>query len=159
MDIILKTLLYSYPTFDVAIEGLEKLVEYKALTSFANCHKTVKQMEEIIKINSQSERIYDLKRLVNGFLDKLTLKERMLIEYKFFKYKMPEGFDYCSRRYFREQLKVFEKLLKIMEKNKYDEKWFKSNYGDIFFLQVKYKNLKRTKKQCKANNSKMENWA
>ncbi len=156
MEIVLKTLLYSYPSFNIIVEGLEKLAEYKAITSFSNCHKTLQQMENIIKINDKLARIRELKDIIEGLLSKLTIKERMLIEYKFFKYDMPEGFDYSTRAYFREQAKTFKKLLKKMKKKNYDEEWFKNNYFDIYVLRNKFQRLSTVKEKGCASNSKSE---
>lgn len=158
MEIVLKTLLYSYPSFNIIVEGLEKLAEYKAITSFSNCHKTLQQMENIIKINDKLARIRELKDIIEGLLSKLTIKERMLIEYKFFKYDMPEGFDYSTRAYFREQTKTFKKLLKMMEKKNYDEEWFKDNYFDIYVLRNKFQRLSTVKEKGYASNSTRESW-
>jgi hypothetical protein len=159
MEIVLKTLLYSYPSLDIVVDGLEKLAEYKAITSFSNCHKTLQQMENIIKINDQMARVKELHSLTEGILNKLSLKERMLVEYKFFKYELPEGFDHNSRAYFREQTKTFNKLLKIMKNKNYDEEWFKDNYFDIYVLRNKFQKLKAVKAKNIMQNSASERWA
>jgi hypothetical protein len=159
MEIVLKTLLYSYPSLDIVVDGLEKLAEYKAITSFSNCHKTLQQMENIIKINDQMARIKELHSLTEGILNNLSLKERMLVEYKFFKYEPPAGFDHSSRGYFREQTKTFNKLLNIMKRKNYDEEWFKDNYFDIYVLRNKFQKLKAIKEKSTALNSARERWA
>ena len=158
MEIVLKTLLYSYPSFNIIVEGLEKLAEYKAITSFSNCHKTLQQMENIIKINDKLARIRELQCIVERLLNKLTVKERMLIEYKYFKYEMPQGFDYSSRAYFREQTKTFKRLLKLMQKKNYDEEWFKNNYFDIYVLRNKFQRLSTIKEKGCSSNSARESW-
>ena len=158
MEIVLKTLLYSYPSFNIIVEGLEKLAEYKAITSFSNCHKTLQQMENIIKINDRKARISELNCIVERLLNKLTVKERMLIEYKYFKYEMPQGFDYSSRAYFRAQTKTFKKLLKLMENRGYDEEWFKNNYFDIYVLRNKFQKLKAVNEKSCVTNSRRDVW-
>ena len=159
MEIVLKTLLYSYPSLDIVVDGLEKLAEYKAITSFSNCHKTLQQMENIIKINDQMARVKELHSLTDDILKSLSLRERMLVEYKFFKYEPPSGFDHSSRAYFREQTKTFNKLLNIMKDNNYDEEWFKNNYFDIYVLRNKFQKLKAVKAKSLVQNSASERWA
>ena len=140
------------------IDGFEKLAEYKAISSFGNCAKTLKQMQEIIMINSQKARVIQLKDIAENLLGELSIKERMLIEYKYFKYKMPEGFDYNSRNYFRAQIRVFNKLVKKMNERGYDQDWFESNFLDIFVLDNKYKKLKRLKESGATKNCATEAW-
>ncbi len=158
MDVVLKTLLYSYPSFNIVIDGLEKLAEYKAISSFSCSSKTVKQMENIIRINEQIAKMDELKAIMECLLSKLSLKEKMLLEYKYFKHEMPDGFDCSSRQYFREQNKLMKKLIKSMENKGYNVEWFEGNYLNIFFLKVKYKKLKKLKQQGSVNNSNRERW-
>ena len=78
MEIVLKTLLYSYPSLDIVVDGLEKLAEYKAITSFSNCHKTFEQMENIIKINDQMARVKELHSLTDDILKKLSVSSLLM---------------------------------------------------------------------------------
>ena len=153
MDVVLKTLLYSYPSFASVKEGLFRLIEHKAVVSFHNCSKTLEQMNNIIKLNNQIAKVSELEKIVQDLLSDLNTKERMLIEYKFFKRQPPIGFDYSSRTYFRAQEKVFKHLLIQMKINKYDHVWFLTNYSDLYFLISKYNSLKKRKALGSVSNS------
>lgn len=142
MNLVFKTVLYSYPSFDGVLDGIEKLAYFKALTSYADSNKTLKQIDKILLLNNQADRLKNLKRIVNELLDGLTEEERELLSYKFFRYPPSPGFDYSSRRYFRMQKKLAEKLDKIAKRRGYDERWFSDNFSDIYFLKAKFERLK-----------------
>ena len=115
LDVVLKTILYSYPYFEMIIEGLEDLAEYKAITSYKNSNKTLEQMQNILAINGQISKICGLQEIVNRLLAELSPLERLLIEYKFFKATPPKKVNYSARAYFRAQIRVFNKLIEIQE--------------------------------------------
>lgn len=153
LDVVLKTILYSYPYFEMIIEGLEDLAEYKAITSYKNSNKTLEQMQNILAINGQISKICGLQEIVNGLLAELSPLERLLIEYKFFKATPPKKVNYSARAYFRAQIRVFNKLIERMLQLGYNVDWFKQNYLDLYFLKAKYRKLKKIKKLGTVENS------
>ncbi|MDY4186484.1 MAG: hypothetical protein SOX77_01325 [Candidatus Borkfalkiaceae bacterium] len=157
MNLVMKTVLYSYPSFDGVLDGIEKLVYFKAVTSYTDCNKTLKQADKILLLNNQADRIRMLKNTVNEILCEILPEERELLEYKYFKYKKPEGFDYTSRKYFRKQIKFAKKLDKIAEKKGFDEKWFDENFSDIYFLKVKFQKLKKLEEEKVKNSTRDSN--
>lgn len=156
MNNVIKTVLYSYPSFDGVLDGIEKLAYFKAVTSYTDCNKTLKQADKILLLNNQADRIRYLKSIVNGVLSQLLPEERDLIEYKYFRYKKPEDFDYTSRKYFRKQLKLEKKLDKIAQKKGFDEDWFDENFSDIYFLKVKFNKLKNLEEKGGVKNCASE---
>ncbi len=147
MNLVFKTLLYSYPSFDGVLDGIEKLAYFKALTSYADSNKTLKQVDKILQLNNQAARLRLLKHTVNGLIAKLSHEERELLRYKFFRLPPRAGFDYTSRTYYRKQKKLALKLDAIAKQKGYDDAWFCKNFSDIYFLKAKYERLKRMEQQ------------
>lgn len=152
MNLVMKTILYSYPSFDGVLDGIEKLAYYKAVTSYTDCNKTLKQVDKILLLNNQADRLRGLKNIIDGILSDILPEERELIEYKYFRRKNNENFDYTSRQYFRRQIKLAKKLDKIAQKKGFDEAWFDENFSDIYFLKVKFQKLKNLEEKQKTEN-------
>lgn len=153
MENVVNTVLYCYPSFQSVINGMERLAYFKAISSFKDCTKTLSQIEEILQINSQKERLKNLKRTVECILSQLSTEEKMLIEYKFFKIKPSEDYDCTSRKYFRKQNKLYKKLLEIFKVKSLDNEWFEENYFDIYFLKCKYLRFKTHESKKGVKNS------
>ena len=102
MNDVIKTLFYSYPSFEGVLKATEKLVYFKAISSYKNNNKTLDQMEEILELNDRAARLKQVKSMVEELIDGLLDDEKQLIEYKYFHYPMPEDFDFTSRKYFRD---------------------------------------------------------
>lgn len=153
MNIVLKTVLYSYTALDGIVEGLDELVLYKAVSSFQSSSKTLAQMDKILLLQNQADRLTGLKVLVEDILSRLSDEERRLAEYKFFRKKSGDDFDYSSRKYFRKQKKLEAKLDKIAEKRGINEEWFKREFSDVYFLRVKYSKLKAIAEKSTTQNS------
>lgn len=141
MNDVIKTLLYSYPSFEGVLKATEKLVYFKAVSSYKNCNKTIKQMEEILELNDRASRILRAKNMIDELIEGLSDEERKLIEYKYFHYSMGDDFDFTSRKYFRRQLKLERKIAARFLSLGIDDKWFKRNLWDVYFLRAKYLRL------------------
>lgn len=159
MNLVFKTVLYSYPSFDGVLDGLEKLAYFKALTSYADSNKTLKQIDKILLINNQADRLKYLKRTVNELLYGLSPEERELLRYKFFRTPPRPGFDYTSRKYYRKQKKLALKLDCIAKRLGYDEDWFSNNFSDIYFLKAKFERLKNLEERKKVPNAARDSLA
>lgn len=158
MDIVLKTILYSYPSYSALIKELETLAENKAVYSYKNCSKTLEQMEEIIQINQQIRKIVELQDVVNRLIGELNEKEKRFLEYKYFKRGIPEECYHNYRTYYRVQKRILEKLIDFMLLNGYNSAWLKLNYFDLYFIKMKYNRLKKLKDKGTLSNSASE-WA
>ncbi len=141
MNDVIKTLFYSYPSFEGVLKATEKLVYFKAISSYKNNNKTLNQMEEILELNDRAARLKQVKSMVEELIDGLLDDEKQLIEYKYFHYHMPEDFDFTSRKYFRRQLKLEKKIDARALSKGIDEAWFKNNLWDVYFLRAKYLKL------------------
>ncbi len=157
MNDVIKTLLYSYPSFDAIVEATDKLVYYKAITSYKNNSKTCDQMNEILALNERSARICWIKGVIDRLLSELTPFERQLIEYKYFHIDKTYDFDPSSRGYFRRQLKLEKTIEKLLDYLNPDEEWFIENLGDIYFLRSKYKKIKKMSECGRKNSAKERN--
>lgn len=142
----MKTIFYSYPMIDNVVMGIDKLVLYKALTSYCDCSKTMQQIDKILLLQNQADRLKNLQNILNNFVNSLPDEQVKLIEYKYFRKQMEEDFDYTSRQYFRKQKKLTEKILRFVERNNMDEKWFLENFSDIDFLNKTYLKIKQDEK-------------
>lgn len=156
MNDVIKTLLYSYPSFDEVIKATDKLVYYKAITSYKDNSKTCDQMNEIVQLNERSARIVWIKGVIEQLLNNLNDYERQLVEYKYFHYAKKSDFDTSSRSYFRKQLKLEKKIEEKMSYLNPNEEWFMDNFGDIYFLRTKYLRIKKMANE-KKNSAKERN--
>jgi len=157
MNDVIKTLLYSYPSFEDIIEATDKLIYYKAITSYKDNSKTAKQMNEIVVLGERSSRIVWIKGIIEKLLDSLSPYERQLIEYKYFHVRQGADFDPNARSYFRKQLKLEKKIEGRLEYIKPDEEWFYNNLGDIYFLRAKYARIKKMTESSQKNSAKERN--
>lgn len=157
MNEVIKTLLYSYPSFDGITEATDRLVYYKAISSYKDNTKTVKQMNEIAALNERAARIVWAKGIIDKLLGELSPLERQLIEYKYFNREQGVGFDSSSRAYFRKQLRLEKKIVAALAYLKPDEEWFMENFGEIYFLRAKYLKMKALSVNAKKNAAKERN--
>lgn len=151
MNDVIKTLLYSYPSFDKVLESTDRLVYYKALTSYRDNAKTCSQIDEIIRLNECSSRVNLIKGVIDRLLGELEDIERQMIEYKYFRAKKSYDFDPTNRAYFRKQLRLEKKIERKLEYLNPTEEWFTENFGDIYFLNAKYLRIKKLTQEGKKN--------
>lgn len=153
MENVVNTLLYCYPSFQSVLDGMEKLAYYKAMVSFCDSNRTVEQVEKILQINIQKERLSKIKRIVEYALSDFNKDEYKLIAEKFFNKSYGIKDEYSQRHYFRKQKNLFEKLVLKFEEMGVNEDWFEKNCSDIYFLNAKYLTIKkmgkRKTKNCK----------
>lgn len=157
MNEVIKTLLYSYPSFDGITEATDRLVYYKALSSYKDNAKTCNQMNEIAALNERAARVVWAKGIIDKLLNELTPFERQLIEYKYFNREQGVGFDTSSRAYFRKQLRLEKKITAALAYLKPNEDWFFENFGDVYFLKAKYLRIKAAAENGRKNAAKERN--
>lgn len=138
-----KTILYCYGKIQEYIEESERMIRYKALTSYSVKESTMYQIEKIIDLIYAKNRLAELKEKLDGIFAKFSKDERECIDYKYYRIKPREDFDYTSRNYFRKQQRIIKKIGNLLAKKKMDEKWFCDNYLDIYFLRNIYERQKR----------------
>ena len=141
MEVVLKTLLYLYPSLKYNKDGLERLANRKALRSCCDNSKTMQQINEIIKINGQIRKIEELEECVNLLLDHLSNEERIAISYKYFNKSLKGISEFSLRSYYRYLKRAFDKLLIVAKEKDLSPFWLKSNYGDIYFISFTYRKL------------------
>ena len=159
-----KVLLYAYPHLTGLANQIDELVLKRALSSFSNFTSCEKQTEMMIDMSWQKVNLLALKVRLDEIFSQLTENEMMLLEYKYFKRKSKEyfaDFDSTSRAYFRNQLKLIDKISSLLERAGMTEKWFNENYLQIDFMRlllarvIEYENngtinkKKNIKPQCK----------
>ncbi len=134
-----KVLLYAYPHLTGLANQIDELVLKRALGSFSNFTSCEKQAELIIDMTWQKSNLLALKVRLDEIFSRLNEYELTLLEYKYFKRKSKDsftGFDTTSRQYFRNQIKLIDKISAIFEKVGMTEKWFNENYLQIDFMRL-----------------------
>lgn len=147
-----QTLLYTYPKLNENAEQLDKMVLYKALTSWSTTKNTFTQIEKINELNSRKTTVLVLKNALDKILSSFTKQEIELVERRFFnKIKStPNGMNNSS--YYRKIVSILKKFAKAVEKEGIGEDWFLKYCRNIWFLESDYsrrKALYLSKKQKK----------
>ncbi len=153
MDYYIKSILYAYPSLTDIIDNIDEVVYKKALASFSDTSPCIEQAERIMGLTNQKDLLIDLKIKVDEVLAKFSKEELLYFEYKYFKRLKKEAFynfDTSSRRYFRQQIRLFNLLKKRFLALKMDEKWFNDNYLQIDFMRELLRRVK-SKEEKEAN--------
>lgn len=140
MNYYQKTILYAYPNLHRFINGLDDLIEKRAVNSFYDLTSCESQVEKILSLMESKNLLIELKLKIDEILCTFTPDEIMCFEYKYFKRKTKsyfEGFDTQGRSYFRKQIRLLNKFSKILLRKGLDEKWF-SKYLKISFISTVY---------------------
>ena len=133
---------------------MERLAYFKAVVSFNDCNRTAEQLDKILIINNQKERLIALKKALEYMLCDLSADEQKLIEEKFFNKTKDIGDGISIRQYYRKQKLVFDKLLLKFNKRGFDQHWFEENFGDIYFLKSRYLTIKKMARKKSTKNRK-----
>ena len=149
-----KCILYAYANLESILEQIDSLVEKKALASMDDFSPCIEQCEKVLALTEQKDVIIDLKLKCDKILTKFTDEEKDCLDYRYFKQKPKEyfiDFDFVSRAYFRRQLKVLDKVAKLLEKSGLTDSEFENTVLKIdFFAEL----LKRVKMQEQSQSRK-----
>ena len=145
MEIALKTAFYCYPSYEKIIFNLEQVVEKKAICSYSNPSKTLKQMEEIILINEKIAKLTELKCLISELLNRLSDEERLCVEYRFFKRFSAEIYDsaFIYKRYYYKKInRAFSRMVEEAYALGLDVDWLTCRFNTFKPFADTYKKLK-----------------
>ena len=147
-----KTLLYAYPHIQAVMDQIDDLVLRKALSSMNDFSPCEEQCAKILALTGQKTVLIELKEKLDAVMNKLSAYELDCLEYKYFKQKNTEyflGFDAVSRKYFRRQIALAEKLCKLIEKTGINNQWFKDKCLTISFFSELYIRVLQKEKETK----------
>ena len=153
-----KTILQIYAVAESVIEQLDDLAERKALASMSDFSPCFEQCEKIIDLKNQKNIILYIQKIVNKILSKLTIEQLDLLDYKYFKKKPKEyykNFDYSSRAYFRNQIKVVLLVAEKLEKYQLNDSWFNKNCLKIEFFKEMLKRVQEKEELSNKNKPKV----
>lgn len=150
-----KCILYAYPNLEILMDQIDALVEKKALGSMDDYTPCLAQCEKVISLIEQKKVLILLKIVCDKILDKFSLEQKDLLDYKYFKQKPKEyyaDFDCVSRGYFRRQIRVANEFSSRLEKSGLTDEWFEENclVNDFFFelcKRIKQREEKQSKKR------------
>ena len=132
-----KAILYAYPHLEAVMEQIDELIEKKALSSMHDFSPCEAQCEKILFLTEQKQILINLKLCVDKILRKFSAEDLDLFDYKYFKKKPKEYFEYIdtsSRKYFRRQISIVKKFSLSLEKEGYDDIKFQKECFKIDFL-------------------------
>ncbi len=148
-----KCILYAYSNLESILEQIDVLVEKKALASMDDFTPCIEQCEKVIALTEQKDVIIDLKIKCDNVLTNFTEEEKDCLDYRYFKQKPKEyyiDFDFISRAYFRKQLKVLEKVARLLEKAGLTDNQFENTVLKIdFFAELLRRVKMQEQSQCR----------
>ncbi len=160
-----KAILYAYSHLEEVCLQIDDLVLKKALSSMGDTSPAIYQYEKIIDFTEQKKVIINLSLVCDKILKRFSDRELDLLDYKYFKKRDKEyykDFDYLSRTYFRQQIKVALKFASYLEKSGIDDVYFIKkclpiNFFKELLIRVKEKELLAEKNKPKLKPSNIPN--
>lgn len=149
-----KAILYSYTNLESLCNVIDEQVEKRALTSIDDCSSALEQYNKILACTAQKDLIIDLKIIVDAILQKFSTEDRQLIEYKYFKKKLPSNVDrtaFKTRAYYRKQVRLAEKFAQKLPLYGIDESYFEKNYLSIDFFKQLLRKVEEVEVHCSKN--------
>lgn len=131
-----KAALYAYPNLCDASLNLKDLIVKKALYSRNDLRPADTQCEEIIQMQALRMALMNLKRMIDQVLSRFDQVELDSLDRRYFKQKPQKyydeiNFDYSSRKYFRDLLKIEKRFAARLERLGADDKWFELECKDF----------------------------
>ena len=149
MENYVKAALYFYPMMKRTAEDYKEHIKNKAYTSFDNRKNAEKLVEYMAGEVIKKRLLEELEERIASALERLTEKERFLLEARYFRRKsklkeylqsLGEGALGSKRSYFRRQEKLLKKLTERFCKAGLTEEEFCGRYESVsgFFTVLKY---------------------
>ena len=154
-----KVVLYAYAHLDALSKQIDEIVEKKAFSSSMNFSPAINQYEDIIGLTYQKQIVFALKLCASDALEGFTDKEKLCLDYKYFKTcKKSEydGLDTVSRAYFRLQVKLAEKFAKNLEKAGFSDERFKNECLSMEFFREMLARVKEKENLNRKNKTEKE---
>lgn len=154
-----KVVLYAYAHLGALTKQIDEIVEKKAFSSSMNFSPAINQYEDIIELTFQKQVVFALKLCAADALKNFTDKEKLCLDYKYFKTLKPadyNGLDTTSRAYFRLQVKLAEKFAKNLEKAGFSDERFISECLSMDFFREMLKRVKERENLSRKNKSEKE---
>ncbi len=154
-----KVALYAYPNLEAVMEQIDELVEKRALSSMHDFSPCETQCEKILDLTEQKNILIELKICLDKIFSKFSLEDLDLLDYKYFKRKPKEYFEFidtASRQYFRKQISLVKKFSIRLEKQGYDDIKFQKECFKVDFFRELLKRVVELEKLSKKNKPKKE---
>ena len=154
-----KVALYSYAHLDSIAEQIDELVTKKAFSSSLNFTPAIKQYEKIVDLTYQKRVIFALKLCVEAALEKFTEKEKLCLDYKYFRTKNKEDYaeiDSSSRGYFRLQVRLAARFAERLERAGFSDARFKDECLSMDFFREMLKRVKEKENLNRKNKTAEE---
>ena len=149
-----KAILYSYTNLEKLCDAIDEQVEQRALSSIDDFSSALEQYNKILSCTAQKDLIIDLKIVVELILQKFSVEDRELIEYKYFKKKLPQNVDrtaFKTRAYYRKQIRLLERFAQKLPLYGIDEQYFERKYLQIDFFKQLLRKVEEIEVQCSKN--------
>ncbi len=153
-----KVILYAYPRLKGYADALDCSLENMAMLSFLSREGTLSVAEKMVEQMAISRALLLLEEELEGVLVTLSDRERLLLEYKYFRRKKGmealEGVqnDCSERSYFRRQNELLQKLGAIFVGRGWSEQWFMRTFGNYTPFMCALKNVREGKDRTKKRN-------
>ncbi len=149
-----KTILQSYKALVPLTMQIEEIIKAKAKNSFYNFSSTEILAEKILALIEAMKILIELKEVVDKALSKLSQRDKILIDYKYFGVTPSGEFDHTSRKYYRMQVRALKNFCQALEGLGVTKEWFENNCLKIAYISQIHKMV--TLKQRSKVKSKKE---
>lgn len=129
-----KAILFAYPYLDDAVSAIDKQIDKRCRLSFYSTKPCFDYAEKISQLISDKRHLLYLKEKIDKILSRLSEEERSLLGYKYFNNRPIDGFDYKSRKYFRQQIRILGKFKRLLDLSKITEDVFYKEYANVPYI-------------------------
>lgn len=154
-----KSILYAYSNLHSIMEQIDELVLKKALSSMTDFSPCEWQCNKILSFTAQKDVLIELKLVTDSVLSKLSKEQTDILEYKYFKTKPKEYFEFVdtkSRGYFRKQIRLINRVAEMFERRGVTDRWFEEKCLAIDFFKELLKRVIEHESLCRKNKSLKE---
>ena len=154
-----KTVLYLYAGTEKLVRQIDELVERKALASANDFSPAVNQCAAIAELTRCKAALLYLKEVCERILPRFSERELIYLDYKYFKKRDRSeyaGMDFCSRTYFRRQIRLAEKFAEALSNDGIDDGVFCEEYLSCRFIKRLYGRVREKEKEARKNKSAAE---
>ncbi|MBQ2717211.1 MAG: hypothetical protein IJF75_01255 [Clostridia bacterium] len=140
-------LMQLYPRLTVVSEQLQQKIMRLAIRSFSSFKTADNCADKILKVVESKKKIDELHYLLTQVIKRLSEEEKAIFNYRYYNYRSIDGFDYCSRSYYRKQNNAFSRLRELLNFIGLTEDSFYKNYANIPCVKVIIENHSAKKKK------------
>ena len=139
-----KTLLYSYRSFDDLQKRIDELLMNKALKSMTDYSACINQCEKMLNLTINKAIIFQAKRFVEVVLKRLDREDKKIIGYKYLKTvdkKVIDKLGLKGNAYYRKHQKILDEISLYFDWMGATDLWFENNCLKVSFFKKMYRSL------------------